>query len=116
MHGYSGPLKVSYGGAFTNVGKDFLEVGAKYDPKRGSVDDPNNLFECDKFGVRGSLLCIEVCCTDLMSAEMAEVSSSWRCMRFKALKTCVGGFRPRPAHDPTFHTTSSTTNRIRTSR
>lgn len=52
MHGYSGPLRVSYGGTFTNVGKEFLEVGAKYDPKRGSTDDPNNLFEVDKYGVR----------------------------------------------------------------
>ncbi|KIP06402.1 hypothetical protein PHLGIDRAFT_72751 [Phlebiopsis gigantea 11061_1 CR5-6] len=51
VHGYSGPLRVSYGGAFTNVGKAFLEVGAGYDPKRGSLDDPNNLFECDKFGI-----------------------------------------------------------------
>lgn len=52
-HGYSGPLKVSYGGAFTNVGKDFLEVGAKYDSSRGSTEDPNGLFEpyVNKYGV-----------------------------------------------------------------
>ncbi|THG94131.1 hypothetical protein EW026_g7277, partial [Hermanssonia centrifuga] len=51
-HGYSGPLKVSYGGAFTNVGKDFLEVGAKYDPRRSSTEDPNGLFEpfVNKYG------------------------------------------------------------------
>ena len=53
-HGYSGPLRVSYGGVFTNIGKDFLEVGAKYDPARSSTDDPNGLFEpyVNKFGVR----------------------------------------------------------------
>ncbi|PSR71643.1 hypothetical protein PHLCEN_2v12496 [Hermanssonia centrifuga] len=44
-HGYSGPLKVSYGGAFTNIGKDYLEVAAVYDPKRGVTDDPNGLYE-----------------------------------------------------------------------
>ena len=38
VHGYTGPLKVSYGGAFTNIGKDFLEVGPKYDTKRGTTD------------------------------------------------------------------------------
>ncbi|THV03515.1 alcohol oxidase-like protein [Dendrothele bispora CBS 962.96] len=30
-HGYSGPLKVSYGGAYTNVGKQFLDVAEGYD-------------------------------------------------------------------------------------
>ena len=53
-HGYSGPLKVSYAGVFTNIGKDFLEVGAKYDPTRSSTDDPNGIFEpyVNKYGVR----------------------------------------------------------------
>lgn len=51
VHGYSGPLKVSYGGAFTNIGKNFLEVGPKYDSKRGTTDDPNDLFHVDVFGV-----------------------------------------------------------------
>ncbi|KAG6378102.1 hypothetical protein JVT61DRAFT_13787 [Boletus reticuloceps] len=31
-HGYSGPLKVSYGGCFTNIGIQALDVAAKYDP------------------------------------------------------------------------------------
>ena len=57
MHGYSGPLKVSYGGAFTNIGKDFLEVGPKYDAKRGTTDDPNDLFNVDVFGV-SRFLCV----------------------------------------------------------
>ena len=51
VHGYSGPLKVSYGGAFTNIGKDFLNIGPKYDGKRGSTDDPNDLFNVDVYGV-----------------------------------------------------------------
>ncbi|GJE92907.1 GMC oxidoreductase [Phanerochaete sordida] len=50
VHGYAGPLRVSYGGIFTNIGKEFLAVGAAYDPQRGSTDDPNNLFEVDKYG------------------------------------------------------------------
>ena len=51
-HGYSGPLKVSMGGTFTNVGKEFLDVAAKYDKRRGSMDDLNALFKCDVYGVR----------------------------------------------------------------
>ncbi|KAJ7649961.1 GMC oxidoreductase-domain-containing protein [Roridomyces roridus] len=49
-HGYSGPLKVSYGGAYTNVGQQFLDAAAQYDTARGSIDDPNGLFSCDKYG------------------------------------------------------------------
>ena len=59
VHGYSGRLKVSYGGAFTNIGKDFLDVAAKYDPQRGSTEDPNDLFHCDRYGV--SRVC-SLCC------------------------------------------------------
>jgi alcohol oxidase len=54
-HGYSGPLKVSMGGAFTNVGKDFLDVAAKYDKERGYVDDVNGLSKCNAYGVRTML-------------------------------------------------------------
>ncbi|KZT68076.1 GMC oxidoreductase [Daedalea quercina L-15889] len=49
-HGYSGPLKVSYGGLFTNVGQQFLEVAARYDTKRSLIDDPNGLFKCNAYG------------------------------------------------------------------
>ncbi|KAJ7707465.1 GMC oxidoreductase-domain-containing protein [Mycena rosella] len=49
-HGYSGPLKVSYGGAYTNVGQQFLEVARQYDTARGETDDINGLFECNKYG------------------------------------------------------------------
>lgn len=38
-HGYEGPLKVSYGGMFTNVGKEFLDVAAKHDPSRSLIAD-----------------------------------------------------------------------------
>ncbi|KAH9921137.1 GMC oxidoreductase-domain-containing protein [Fomitopsis serialis] len=50
-HGYSGPLKVSYGGLFTNIGQQFLEVAARYDAKRSLMDDPNGLFKCNAYGV-----------------------------------------------------------------
>ncbi|EJF57487.1 alcohol oxidase-like protein [Dichomitus squalens LYAD-421 SS1] len=50
-HGYSGPLKVSYGGAFMDIGKEFLEVAAGYDKARGLTDDVNGLFETNKYGV-----------------------------------------------------------------
>ncbi|PIL25969.1 hypothetical protein GSI_11723 [Ganoderma sinense ZZ0214-1] len=49
-HGYSGPLKVSYGGAFLEVAKEFLDVAAKYDRTRGFTDDINGLFETNKYG------------------------------------------------------------------
>ncbi|KIM84345.1 alcohol oxidase [Piloderma croceum F 1598] len=43
-HGYLGPLKVSHGGAYTNIGKQFLEVAAAYDKERGSTDDINSML------------------------------------------------------------------------
>jgi alcohol oxidase len=39
------------GGTFTNVGKDFLDVAAKYDKERDYVDDVNGLFKCNSYGV-----------------------------------------------------------------
>ena len=51
MHGYEGPIKVSHGGAFTNIGKEFLEVGARYDTRRGSTDDPNDMTTVNAYGV-----------------------------------------------------------------
>ncbi|KAI0044618.1 GMC oxidoreductase [Auriscalpium vulgare] len=44
-HGSGGPLKVSYGGHFTNVGKDLLDVARAYDTLRSSKEDadPNDL-------------------------------------------------------------------------
>ncbi|KAI8990422.1 alcohol oxidase-like protein [Trametes punicea] len=50
-HGYCGPLKVSYGGFFTEIGREFLDITAQYDKSRGQTDDVNNLFECNKYGV-----------------------------------------------------------------
>lgn len=50
-HGYSGPLKVSWGGFYTEIGQEFLKVGAEYDKNRGATDDINGLFECNKYGV-----------------------------------------------------------------
>ena len=44
-HGYDGPLKVSTGGIFSNVGKDFLDMVSKYDKTRPFVDDPNRMID-----------------------------------------------------------------------
>ncbi|KAH7913539.1 GMC oxidoreductase-domain-containing protein, partial [Hygrophoropsis aurantiaca] len=49
-HGYSGPLKVSWGGAYTNVGKQFLEVAGEIDSERKFIDDVNGLYECNAYG------------------------------------------------------------------
>lgn len=54
-HGYGGPLKVSYGGAYTNVGKQFLDIAMAYDKERGLTDDVNGMTEStsvNKYGVR----------------------------------------------------------------
>lgn len=53
-HGYSGPLKISHGGAFTNVGKQFLDVAAVYDKNCGTTDDINGMVaetSINKYGV-----------------------------------------------------------------
>ncbi|KAI8986150.1 alcohol oxidase-like protein [Trametes punicea] len=50
-HGYSGPLKVSYGGFYPEVGQEFLNVAAQYDKTRGFTEDVNGLFECNRYGV-----------------------------------------------------------------
>ena len=50
-HGYDGPIKVSYGGYFTNVARDFLEVGRQYDTGRGSTDDPSDMININAYGV-----------------------------------------------------------------
>ena len=44
-HGYSGPLKVSYGGATTSVGKDYMATMEKYDFTRPAVDDANRMVD-----------------------------------------------------------------------
>lgn len=40
-HGSSGPLKVSYGGFFSETGKQLLDIGPKYDKRRASGKDAN---------------------------------------------------------------------------
>ena len=53
-HGYSGPLKVSRSGTFTNVGKHFLDVASKWDMECGSTDDINGIVaetSINKYGV-----------------------------------------------------------------
>ncbi|KAL4253793.1 GMC oxidoreductase family protein [Abortiporus biennis] len=43
-HGYSGPLQVSYGGFYSNIAQDFLQVAKSYDTARGHTDDPNAIY------------------------------------------------------------------------
>ncbi|TCD62090.1 hypothetical protein EIP91_007490 [Steccherinum ochraceum] len=50
-HGYAGPLKISQGGIYGNVGEDFLHVASKYDPKRAFTNDVNGLVSgCNEYG------------------------------------------------------------------
>ena len=54
-HGYNGPLKVSYGGAMTNVGRDYMEMMEKYETTREIVDDANRMVDdVNRVEVRGS--------------------------------------------------------------
>lgn len=58
LTGSGGPLKVSYGGKFTNVGQQYLDVASKFDTERGPNTaegenvDPNDLVTVNKYGVR----------------------------------------------------------------
>ena len=73
-HGYSGPLKVSWGGFYTEVGQEFLEVGAGYDKIRGATDDLNGLFECNKYGVSDPSFNAPTAINTDFHKEVAEVS------------------------------------------
>lgn len=44
-HGYDGPLNVSYGGIFTNIGKEFLETAVTVDKDRELGDDTNDSYK-----------------------------------------------------------------------
>ncbi|TCD60832.1 hypothetical protein EIP91_009421 [Steccherinum ochraceum] len=48
-HGYSGPLKVSRGGIYSNVGEAFLDVGANYDSGREYTHDTNDFKTINKY-------------------------------------------------------------------
>lgn len=50
VHGYTGPLRVSHGGQFTNVGRDFLDVARAFDPARAHTDDPNQVYASNAYG------------------------------------------------------------------
>ncbi|KAJ3537854.1 hypothetical protein NM688_g6610 [Phlebia brevispora] len=51
VHGYTGPLGVSYGGKFTNIGQDFLDVAAKFDKSRSIIEDPNGVYTSNAYGM-----------------------------------------------------------------
>jgi alcohol oxidase len=51
MLALSGPLKVSYGGAFTNIGREFLDMAVKYDKGRPSISDLNSFHDANGYGV-----------------------------------------------------------------
>ena len=50
-HGKSGPVKVSFAENPLNVSKNFLSVAEKFDKDRGSLDDTNDFFSCNGYGV-----------------------------------------------------------------
>ena len=50
-HGYDGPLKISHGGIYTNMGQQFLEVAAQYDKTRATTDDPSDMIGINAYGV-----------------------------------------------------------------
>ncbi|KAJ7159284.1 GMC oxidoreductase-domain-containing protein [Mycena crocata] len=49
-HGSAGPIKVSYGGYETQVGRDFLTAAAAYPRGRNFTEDFNDFSTCDVYG------------------------------------------------------------------
>lgn len=49
-HGANGPLKISYGTTFTNVGQQFIGVAKEYDSSRGFTDDVNDFSTVNRYG------------------------------------------------------------------
>ncbi|TFY67269.1 hypothetical protein EVG20_g4001 [Dentipellis fragilis] len=49
-HGYGGPLKVSNGGIFTNVGEQFLDIAPRVDMARKRGEDVNDLVSVNVYG------------------------------------------------------------------
>lgn len=55
-HGYTGPLKVSYGSARTKIGEDYLATIVQYDKTREVVDDANGMImDANRLQVRAGL-------------------------------------------------------------
>ncbi|TFK74193.1 alcohol oxidase [Pluteus cervinus] len=50
LHGSSGPIKVSLAPDEINVGLQYLEVAAAYDPTRPLTDDVNAFYTCNAYG------------------------------------------------------------------
>lgn len=48
--GDAGPIKVSYGRMFSNVGQEYLNTVAKYDTSRGFTEDVNNFKTINAYG------------------------------------------------------------------
>ncbi|TFY83875.1 hypothetical protein EWM64_g150 [Hericium alpestre] len=49
-HGYDGPLKVSNGGIYTNVGQQYLDVATRFDTARKPGEDVNDLASVNIYG------------------------------------------------------------------
>ncbi|TFY83874.1 hypothetical protein EWM64_g151 [Hericium alpestre] len=49
-HGYAGPLKVSNGGIYTNVGQQYLDVATRFDTARKAGEDVNDLVSVNIYG------------------------------------------------------------------
>ncbi|KAL0955056.1 hypothetical protein HGRIS_003974 [Hohenbuehelia grisea] len=49
-HGRTGPIKVSYGGLFTNTAEDFLATAAGFDETRDLTKDVNSFHQCNAYG------------------------------------------------------------------
>lgn len=116
-HGYDGPLKVSYGGTFTNLGKEFLDVAAAFDKERGLSDDPNGLYSCNKYCVSASQLTSTVSAechlVDGVTVEMAKVrfQSKWQSL-FSFNVLLLGGSMLRQESAQMHPITTFTTNLI----
>ena len=55
-HGYDGHLKVSNGGANSNVAREWLTTTHAYDTGRELTSDPNDMHSVNRFSVSGFIL------------------------------------------------------------
>lgn len=49
-------MKVSYGGKFTNIAQNFLDVAQQFDKTREVIEDPNQIYKSDAYGVSPSTM------------------------------------------------------------
>jgi hypothetical protein len=66
---------VSYGGTYTKIGQQFLEIAGKYDLEHGQTDDSNDFSTCNAYAVSPRVTNLFVLSCQL-STEVAKVRTT----------------------------------------